>query len=310
MIVTDCPNCGQRVTDNNPNCFYCGFALFETEAENDNNYPTIEPQVSLSYDSAFEHLFGIIIDMKDFLLMPFENFTYRAIDQRSLLPKLIGLLVSNALVVIVGLILIFGSTPYRPPIYEDLSYLPFVIAFFILIVTGFLGSSMVQFLCFRVISGRGNLLNHSYLGILTVVSYLLLSVVAIFILLVTRSRDIDSRVVVLGSLYLLGLIFISLQDVHKISAVRVGVGFLLTLIVTVPIMVLNSFIIALFRQARPYQFADWPLLVIIIFMLLFDRFIVAYMAYEQRVASKYPDGVPIHVPIKLILDRISQKSSG
>jgi hypothetical protein len=82
------------------------------------------------------------------------------------------------------------------------------------------------------------------------------------------------------------------------STSRAIVGFVLSVIVSIPIIFLYFYSFARFREAIPYEIYDWRLVLHFGVMLLIAIFILGYMLQQQKLSSLYSDGVPLQKPVR------------
>lgn len=226
-----------------------------------------------------------------------ESSEYVNMGDRGSVSKIFGLAILNGISPVVILIMLIGGNPYIDLAY-DLNYLPFIWVFISLIPVSFLIHTSAHFLCYRGVSGRGNLVAHSYLEVLAATTMTLLLWLAIALLYITRSDGLGNVLIVLGGIYLLYPSFISLREIHRILTGRAMVGLVLSVIASIPLIFLYLYSFARFREAIPYEIYDWRLILHFGVMLLIVIFILGYMLQQQKLSRLYPDGVSLLRPLK------------
>jgi hypothetical protein len=242
-------------------------------------------------------------DIFIFPWIPFKESSqslYREMGARASVRYLAELAIINSLAILIGLMVIIGDNPYIALRYI-LFYPPFVVAFVYLSFVSFLVYTAVHFVCFRLVSGKGNLIAHGYMSALSSTSYILLLWLTLITLLVTRIKNIDTAILLFGGLYLLYPSLSSLQAIHKVSVGRFIGGFVLSVITSIPIYVLYLFLFALIREIRSHTVNNWLFIALFSSSLFVTTFILAYMGQQQRLMGSYPEVVPIRKPIEQML---------
>ncbi len=217
---------------------------------------------------------------------------YQSIGQRGTIRRVIGTILINGLVTILATFIIFSSSPYYP-IQYDLRYIPFSLAYLLLIFTSFLIGTVIQFLVFRATMGKGKLIAHAYLNSIGSVWSLVLSGLGILVLIITRIEIISVLITGLGGLYLIYVAYLSLKAIHHLSTTRAIAAMIISTIIMVPEILLHFYLFAFFRESRPFTIYNWQLVVSILSMLLISLFILAYMSYERELVSDYPNTIPL-----------------
>jgi ABC-type uncharacterized transport system permease subunit len=117
--------------------------------------------------------FSILAETLVFPWIPITRNTdpseYLRLGTSSTVPRVVGLVTTNAIVVIIGLFVLIGGNPYID-FADDLAHLPFDFAWVLLMLISFLIQTTAHFACFRLLSGKGNLTAHAYLSALPSVS--------------------------------------------------------------------------------------------------------------------------------------------
>lgn len=246
----------------------------------------------------------ILFDIVRFPWIPLretDSSAYEQIAAGASVPKLVGLAIANGIGIVVLLKLVIGDNPYIL-LSNDLRYLPFYVTFVFLALFSFLVSSITHFLCFRAIGAKGNLIGHGYVNALSSSNFVLLYIFATISLLITRVQGLDTIVIALGALYLFYPYLVALKTIHRITNRRLVVGFILSVIASIPLYILHLYLLALARNARPYEFYDWRLMAVFGGMLTTIVFISTYMLWQQRLQHLYAEGVPVRKPAKAMLN--------
>jgi hypothetical protein len=229
-----------------------------------------------------------------------SSVEYLTIGASGTVTRTVSLVILNGVAALLGLMVLFFNNPYVP-ISNDLHYFPFDLAFVFLTLVSFLGQIAVHFVCFRVVSGKGNLVAHAYLSALSSASYVLLLCIAIIVLYVTRINGIDNFVVIAGGLYLLYPSLVSLRAIHKLSVGRTIIGFALSIVGSIPLIILHLRVFAFLRESWPYEVYDWRSMIIFGSMLFVSFFILTYMLEQERLINRYDEGIPIPAPLRTML---------
>lgn len=235
-------------------------------------------------------------------LMPSDDpAEYEEIGRESSATQLIRLVVFNGVVFLLGLRALIGGNPWID-LGRALDYLPFNFVFVFLSLVSYLTSVTLQFICFRLVSGKANLVAHGYLTTLATSNIAILLWVNIAILyIIPLLGGIVTWIMGIGGIYLLVPSFLSLKYLHKISTIKTVVGFVLSILVSAPLMILNFYLIAYFAEYYPFQIHHWWTMFILSGLLLTGLFILAYVLWEKELEGEYTAGVPIWKPIEEML---------
>lgn len=225
---------------------------------------------------------------------------YYELGKQGAVLRIMGLVIFNSIALSGTIIYLVSSNPFIQ-LNSYLSYLPFMIAFVFLPIVGFLVHSTAQFLCFRVVSGKGNLTAQCYLNALFATNFVFLYWLTILILYITRLRGIDTFIVIIGGLYLLVPGMISLAAIQKLSTSRFIGGFVLSVIVSIPLYILYQLLLAFLAEGRSDGISVWIIAPIFIFAITIVIFIVSYMIQQRKLIEDYPDGVPVQIPLKAMV---------
>ena len=232
-----------------------------------------------------------------FITTPDPNMTYSAMGTRASVLGIVALAFANSIALLLGLYALVGGNPYIA-FNSYLEYPPFLLAFIFFPVVAFLLYSTVQFLCFRAVSGQGNLTAQSYLTALSSFCFVMLYWLTIFILLVTRVRGIDLPILVIGGIYLLIPSVKSLMEIHKLSTGRFWGGFFLAVIGSIPIYILYTFLLGFLAKAHEGGVSNWVIAIIFTCAFLMTGLIIAYMVEQKRLADISSAPVPIKTPLE------------
>ncbi len=252
-------------------------------------------------------LFGSFFeDLVEFIKIPrkypqaSQHDAYRSIGQRATLRRVVGIVSTNGLVVILGLLFIYSLMPYWPPVYKDLKDPFFDFAFFLLIFTGFFVNTLIHFLIFPAVSGKGELIAHMYFNAFGSIWSLISVVIAGVILSIIRIRNIDAVVMVLAGLYLIYVTFLSMQAIHRLSNLRAIVAMIISTIATIPGMLLHFYLFGFLRESRPFQIDDLHLLIFFLSIAVIDLNVLAYMFREEKRQQLSPKKTVIQSLFELI----------
>ncbi len=211
-----------------------------------------------------------------------KHAAYRSIGQRATLKGVTAVVSANALIVILGLLFVYSQMAYWPPIYKDLKDPFFDLAFFLLMFTSFFVNTIIHFLIFRVVSGKGKLIAHMYLNAIGSTWSLISVVVAGLILVIVRIRNIDAVVMVLTGIYLIYATFLSMQAIHSLSNRRAIVAMVITTIATIPGVLLHSFLFGFLIKSRPFQIDDFHLLIFFLSIMLLNLWFFTYVFHRRE----------------------------
>lgn len=235
-------------------------------------------------------------------LMPSDDpAEYEEIGTESSATQFIRLVVFNSVVFLMGLRALIGGNPWID-LGRALDYLPFNFVFAFLALVSSLTTVTLQFICFRLVSGKANLVAHGYLTTLATSNIAILLWVNIAILyIIPFLGGIVTWIMGIGGIYLLVPSFLSLKFLHKISTIKTAVGFVLSIFLSAPLIILNIYLIAYFAEFYPYQIHHWWTMFILSGLLLTGLFILAYILWEKELESKHTAGVPIWKPVEEML---------
>jgi hypothetical protein len=240
---------------------------------------------------------NMVSDIFSLPWMPFSSSIdlseYRAMGQRGTVIKVVGLVLINLISVVALILFTVGDNPYI-----DLGDWGDPISPFLLFFSSFLVHTIAQFLCFRTVSGKGDLVAHAYLNALFSANYILLSIVAIIVLLIIRIRGIENVIIIIGGIYLLYVSLRAFQFLYGISIGRTIIGFILSIVVSILLFVLYSFPFAILSLVGKTELYDWRLMMLVSGIILLDVIILGYMIYQQKSVDEYLDGVPLLIPFK------------
>jgi hypothetical protein len=230
----------------------------------------------LYYDSS------VIKDVFHFQWALFESATgiYEAFNKRASVRRIMGLSLFSSISYVVTLALVIGDNPYIP-LGNNLRYFPFDLAFMFLIWVSFLVQAVVQFGCFRLIRGKGDLVAQGYLNALFSANIILLLWLAILAVSITRAKGIDSILVILGGFYLLMPSILYLKAIHRVSIGRIAVGFILAGVASIPVYLGYLALFNFLREAQPYEHGNVRLWLVFVILAAAAVASVAYMYQEE-----------------------------
>ena len=226
---------------------------------------------------------------------------YLSMGQRGTFWKLLGIVFALCLGAIVWIRFIYGSTPFYPPIYSASFEISFASIFILLNFTLFCISTTVQYLLFRVFSGKAELLTQAYLTVIGSSWTMISAVLSVFVLFLIRVESIDAWILGFLSIYLLLVMFFSFRAIHHISTIRAILAFILSIIVSVPIVIFHYILLSFLVELRPYDLSDPNLILFFLVALLIDMIVLAYMFYEQKKRQKFPAGMEEPTALKMML---------
>jgi hypothetical protein len=251
-----------------------------------------EPIDSQMDNRGVADFFSNIIEFPQF---PFhtQDSGYEKLRQSATVGRVLGLVFISC----IGVLILFEIIAGNP--YISIKVEPFLLCFLMLV--SFLIQAVMSFLCFRGIGGNADLVAHAYLSGLSYVYYVLLPLLSLLVLGIIRIRGIDNWVFALGGLYLLYVLFKSLQALHGVSIAKGIMGFVLSIIASVPFVLLHWFLFSYFRTAYPSQIYLWQPIFVLSGLLFVALFILAYALCQQKLTPAYDQGVPITEPLKEML---------
>ncbi len=230
------------------------------------------------------------------LITPDPDMTYPAMGARGSASNSTALTIANSIAFFLGLYALIHGDPYIA-FNSYLEYPPFFLGYIFFPVVAFLLYSTVQFLCFRAVSGQGNLTAHSYITALSSSSFVMLYWLTIFILLLTRVRGIDLPILLIGGAYLLVPGVKSLMEIHKLSTGRFWGGFFLGVIGSIPVYILYTSLLGFLAQAHDGGVSNWAIAVIFTCAFLIAGLIIAYMVEQKKLADISSAPIPIKTPL-------------
>lgn len=232
---------------------------------------------------------------------------YNEMGKQGTVLRILGLVIFNSIALSGTTIYLVSSNPFIL-LNSYLRYSPFMIAFVFLPIVGFLVHTTAQFLCFRVVSGKGNLTAQCYLNALIGTNFAFLYWLTLIIVNVTQLRGLDTPIVIIGGLYLLIPGMVSLAAIQKLSSGRFIGGFVLSVIVSIPLYILYQLLLAFLAEGRSNGIDTWILTVIFGSATAVVVVIIVYMTQQRKLIDIYPEGVPVKRPIETIFRKNSNSS--
>lgn len=281
----------RRVLEVNPHNEMAKNELAHLEAEN-----RPKKQTTLQQDANLE----IDIFRFPWLLYSKESDSfdaYKEMGNRGTVLRIMILAIFNS-IALSGTIIFLAS---RDPFIRLNSYLgfwPFTIAFIFLPIVGFLVHSTAHFLCFRVVSGKGNLTAQCYLNALFTTNTVFLYWLAILIVSITRLRGLDTTVMIIGGLYLLVPGMVSLAAIQRLSTGRFIGGIALAVIASIPLYILYLFLLNFLAEARSGDVSQWMISIIFICAFSITILVIVYMFQQRKLVDTYPVSVPVKAPLR------------
>lgn len=246
-----CPECNEEIEDDEAIvCWNCGATLEveteEVESENNDhdNLPVLPDDLHVDTTTAIFRTIADLITFPINALVP---------DQRMEIAKggttwgSLFLILGYQIVVALVLTISLDANPYIPLA----GYLCAggIIIYISILTASSLISFVLQYGCYLLCKGNAHLITHVYLTALASAWFFTTYLVSLVFVVLFRSETLFSVIMIPGSLYFLYLHLLTLADAHEMKAHQIIGAFILTIIVTAPIIWLGLVLIGLMVQS-------------------------------------------------------------
>lgn len=285
-----CHKCGEQndIQQSGDVCWNCGTGRLRlTEQENISDREEIVP-VSEHTRPDIDPENAILSDFIRFSVTAFNKNrqdSYQEIGEHGTLKRILALVITIDLCMVLGLKILIGSNPYIA-LSRYLYYSSFIIAIIFLGITSYFSQIILQFFSFRLLGGKGNIIAHGYLTVLTSIYYLLVLILATFTGGV--SEALGNILLITGCIFLLVLWLIALQNLHHMSFIRTVGAMIVGTLMSTPLIFAAFYLFGFFQAAYPYEIYDWRTSATFDVMLIFY---VGSLGYMMRAETKIQNDV-------------------